>query len=745
VSKPESIDIIRLGWLLRPDLRNGAPAEGPIPDEFLTWWAAHSAEAYPNAPRVNPSAYKSLFKPLPQYPRIGPFGIYEMLSSQLANRLDLQQYLDLSTRQGCIKAIAWFFTHGLNEFNLLDQLDPVMLAQLDQVPEELLLEGGDDPLFQPPTWLMYLIWLNSEDLQLRYDLSTRQGQAGLVYWFLFTAAYNLKLAPLMHKRWKAWLRENVRLNMEGAVPIPRGALLMWRNRQDLREAFDLKTMVGWQHLSNWAKGAWRSEPQLNWLLDAPQKVSFRDPEQAQKPRPWGVNLIGFARDELGIGEDVRMAVAACEAAGIPFSVVNFHPGLVGVGDTALEKHFQTARKELAPYAINVFCLTGFETARVFMEMGPGLFAERYNIGWWPWELPVWPAHWALVFDLVDEVWAATRFTELMYNQAQEQREGDNHPVPVSLMPMAATVDRVKHMSRTQLGLPEQACLFLYVFDFNSYLQRKNPFAALKAFRQAFPARDKSVGLVLKTMNSDPENPVWQKFVKECQQDKRIIILDRTLERGEVLGLIECCDVYVSLHRSEGFGRTQAEAIQFGKPVVGTDFSGNTDFLTAETGFPVKLKKRVVQEGEYPFVTDADKAWWADPLVNDAARQMKAARVAAGDPAFADKLKAFASEQFSQERVGALMKQRLEEIVGFRKQCPPQKRGSSRKAPDWPMMLLIERARMHAPTPIDQVQRSNRQSICARRGARGRPVPQIWCNATTEKKSVTVGAPVGAQE
>ena len=250
MSKPESIDIIRLGWLLRPDLRNGAPAEGPIPDEFLTWWAAHSAEAYPNAPRVNPSAYKSLFKPLPQYPRIGPFGIYEMLSSQLANRLDLQQYLDLSTRQGCIKAIAWFFTHGLNEFNLLDQLDPVMLAQLDQVPEELLLEGGDDPLFQPPTWLMYLIWLNSEDLQLRYDLSTRQGQAGLVYWFLFTAAYNLKLAPLMHKRWKAWLRENVRLNMEGAVPIPRGALLMWRNRQDLREAFDLKTMVGWQHLSN---------------------------------------------------------------------------------------------------------------------------------------------------------------------------------------------------------------------------------------------------------------------------------------------------------------------------------------------------------------------------------------------------------------------------------------------------------------------------------------------------------------
>jgi glycosyltransferase involved in cell wall biosynthesis len=169
--------------------------------------------------------------------------------------------------------------------------------------------------------------------------------------------------------------------------------------------------------------------------------------------------------------------------------------------------------------------------------------------------------------------------------------------------------------------------------------------------------------VLKTMNSNPDNPVWQKFLKECNRDKRIIILDRTLARGEVLGLIACCDAYVSLHRSEGFGRTLAEAMQFGKPVVGTDFSGNTDFLTAETGFPVKWKKRVVQEEEYPFVTKADQAWWADPLVNDAARQMKAARKAAADASFGQRVKAFAAEQFSPARVGAAMQARLAEIRG----------------------------------------------------------------------------------
>ena len=400
---------------------------------------------------------------------------------------------------------------------------------------------------------------------------------------------------------------------------------------------------------------------MNWLLATPEKVSFRDSDELQQARPWGVNLIGFARGELGIGEDVRMAVAACEAAGIPFSVVNIHPGKVGVGDTALEQHLVKKKGEVAPYAVNVFCLTGYETARAFMEQGLKLFEGRHNIGWWPWELPVWPAHCGVVFDLVDEVWAATSFTEQMYTLAQAQREPELSPVPVTLMPMAATVDRVKHMSRSQLGLPDSTFLFLYVFDFNSYLHRKNPLAALKAFRQAFPAKDKSVGLVLKTMNSDPDNPVWQKFRQECGRDKRIILLDRTLARGEVLGLIESCDAYVSLHRSEGFGRTLAEAMQFGKPVVGTDFSGNTDFLTSETGFPVKWKKQIVKEGEYPFVTEADEPWWADPQVNDAAKQMKAARKAAGDPAFAEKVKAFAAEQFSHERVGELMRQRLEEI------------------------------------------------------------------------------------
>jgi glycosyltransferase involved in cell wall biosynthesis len=234
------------------------------------------------------------------------------------------------------------------------------------------------------------------------------------------------------------------------------------------------------------------------------------------------------------------------------------------------------------------------------------------------------------------------------------------------MPLPASVARVKPLSastRRVLGLPARSFLFLYVFDFNSYLARKNPFAALEAFSHAFPAGDDSVALVLKTMNSNPRNAVWKRFVRECKADPRIVLIDKTLDRGEVLGLIQACDAYLSLHRSEGFGRTLAEAMLFGKPVVGTNFSGNVDFLTAKTGFPVKWKRQAVLADEYPFVTEADAAWWAEPDIADAARQMRAARVAVKDKSFAARVKHYAENQFAPERIGKLMLERVTAIVG----------------------------------------------------------------------------------
>jgi len=199
-----------------------------------------------------------------------------------------------------------------------------------------------------------------------------------------------------------------------------------------------------------------------------------------------------------------------------------------------------------------------------------------------------------------------------------------------------------------------------LFVFNSYLARKNPLAVIAAFQRAFPVGDGSMDLVLKTMNGRADNDALRQFVAVCAADPRITLLDRTLDREVVLGLVDACDAYVSLHRAEGFGRTLVVAMLLGKPVVGTDFSGNTDFLTKDTGYPVKWTRRAVAPGEYPFIEPADQAWWADSDIPDAARQLRAAR-----SPWALQLPQQVGELFSPQVIGArmrtLLRQRFEAL------------------------------------------------------------------------------------
>ena len=128
---------------------------------------------------------------------------------------------------------------------------------------------------------------------------------------------------------------------------------------------------------------------------------------------------------------------------------------------------------------------------------------------------------------------------------------------------------------------------MFIFDFNSHLARKNPQAVIAAFRKAFPAKDKEVNLVLKVMNAKDTDPNWKAFLKLCEQDDRIWLITDTMDRPDVLALVESCDAYVSLHRAEGFGRTLAEAMMYGKPVIATGYSGNADFMHPDLSFPVE--------------------------------------------------------------------------------------------------------------------------------------------------------------
>lgn len=367
----------------------------------------------------------------------------------------------------------------------------------------------------------------------------------------------------------------------------------------------------WPVTIKWLNAKYKKHPKasvktLSELMKAVNQLGC-DRTAPPSTLPFGVNLYGYARGELGIGEDVRMLALAMEAASIPFCIINIEPGNdVSQNDCSAEHWISQA----PAFSINIFCMTGIEHCRLVCEQGLGLLHNHFNIGLWPWELPQWPEPWEHSFHLVDELWGISHYTANAYNKA---------PVPVHPVPLPVTLGEISTRQRQHWQLPENAYLFVFSFDMNSTLARKNPAGIISAFWQAFPTQTMTdVGLVLKISHVKSNTSEWQELLALIQQDQRIHLVNEELRRPDVLALYRCCDCYVSLHRSEGFGRGLAEAQLLGMRLIATGYSGNMDFCTSPT-LLVDYQPIPLQPGEYFY---GDDQQWAEPDIIHAAMLMR---------------------------------------------------------------------------------------------------------------------------
>ena len=359
----------------------------------------------------------------------------------------------------------------------------------------------------------------------------------------------------------------------------------------------------------------------------------------------GVNLIGYAHAEMGIGESCRLAANAIQAIEIPFGIIN-----VSVGNPARMNDFSWMHKEIdtALYRTNIFHINAEQMPFVHMHLGEDFSAGHYNIGFWHWELPDFPDEWHDSFKLIHEIWVPSTFVLDSISRKS--------PVPVVRIPHAVEVKFPQEIKRDFFNLPQNPFLFLSMYDTHSVQQRKNPQAVIEAFKLAFNKEDTSVGLVLKVINGK-SNPLEIDILKEIIQDnKNIYLLEELLSRQQVNALINSTDCFVSLHRSEGFGLGLAEAMYLGKSVIGTNWSGNTDFMNNMNSCAVDYKLIQVGADYGPY-----KAYqiWADPDVEQAAYFM---RKLVDDPKW-DKMLAVKGQEtirnnFSPIVVGELIKQRL---------------------------------------------------------------------------------------
>jgi glycosyltransferase involved in cell wall biosynthesis len=240
-------------------------------------------------------------------------------------------------------------------------------------------------------------------------------------------------------------------------------------------------------------------------------------------------------------------------------------------------------------------------------------SDAYNILRPYCELPQAPEKWRPLLNNVSEIWSPTQFIAEAFRAI--------FPGPITIVPPCVDVHAEVSYDRSHFNLTEEVFYFMCSFDYYSTPARKNPLGVVAAFQEAFPPQSGvRVGLVVKSVGpTELSKRVKMKLDKFVRDDPRIVLIEGSVSRDEMLSLLGCVDCYVSLHRSEGFGLGMAESLAMAKPVIGTSYSGNVDFLNAETGFPVGYTLRRLRDGEY---YDGDGQIWAEPDTSAAVQAMR---------------------------------------------------------------------------------------------------------------------------
>lgn len=457
----------------------------------------------------------------------------------------------------------------------------------------------------PVSRLMYEIWRLRPDLRDAFSLRTTQGRAAYIQFFLTTVGFEMGLGDVYIRPIRECLRPHS-LRMRAGLVVTR--VFAWGKRRAglarLYARIPFKWRLAFRQRLHAATGI--PMPPLPLVSAGRQKALVRQP--SMPPTSPGVNLLGYARGEFGIAENVRSYARALEQAGHPLLIFNFDVGASSrQEDHSMERHFSDTLR----YADNVFFINADQMQIARGVLGRETFAGRYNIGFWVWELEQFPREWCDAFALVDEVWVPTDFVRKAVAACTSK--------PVLRMPKAIEFDAPRGMDRAYFGLPDGAFVYLYSYDFNSFTARKNPEAVIAAFRQAFDDQSGGKRLLVKSINGERYPERLAALQRAVSDDPRIEVRDGFLSREEMFGLQNVVDCYVSLHRSEGFGLGMAECMYLGKPVIATGYSGNLDFMNRDNSLLVDYKMIPLRDGDYPYWRGQH---WADPDTGHAARLMR---------------------------------------------------------------------------------------------------------------------------
>jgi glycosyltransferase involved in cell wall biosynthesis len=342
----------------------------------------------------------------------------------------------------------------------------------------------------------------------------------------------------------------------------------------------------------------------------------------QELLPFGLNVIGYASANLGLGIVLRQYVTCFIERGINVRILDLD---AGSERSKFDNRFQSLTVEHAkdlPYAVNLYIISALSLSNYALNPPKGLqINDRLNVAFPWWELTDIPLHWSDASRVFDALITGSDFVR---NTFSTHVPG----VPILTAPHPVHIPNTVIPNRSRFQLPEDVFLVYTGFEPHSDPSRKNPFSAVEAFKQAFPNRA-DCHLVIKVNNAyDPSISgkrlaLLESMYASINSDARIHLIQENLPYDDLLSLYASCDVFISLHRSEGLGLVPLEAMRLGKPVVATAWSGNMSYMNYLNSCLVSFE--FIGIGDSHFYSKENlgiNGFWAEPDVNQAAAWLK---------------------------------------------------------------------------------------------------------------------------
>ncbi|WP_100614782.1 glycosyltransferase family 4 protein [Confluentibacter citreus] len=318
------------------------------------------------------------------------------------------------------------------------------------------------------------------------------------------------------------------------------------------------------------------------------------------PHNLGLNVVGYTDAMSGLGEAVRLNIQAAEKLDIPLNIINYE-----------KVKYESSYQYSFPYTINLVQISLNDLDRFFSVIDPGFFNDRYTILFLIWESEYIPQNLKKNINLFNEIWTASTYCkDLFQNVFNGPIITVPHPVEVNLKP-------VQNQNALTL-FDKNKFSFLFIFSYHSSIERKNPFFLMEAFSKAFGNND-NVELIIKTVGAEKFKKSERHLHRFISDKKNIKIINADMNKNSVNHLINDCDCYVSMHHSEGFGLTLAEAMCLGKPAVATNYSGNTEFMNENNSFLVDYELGFIMN---PDINFSSKTLWANPIMEHAIKKLK---------------------------------------------------------------------------------------------------------------------------